>query len=521
MKTTYAFVVIILCVAITYAPLVTGTFAFGDDFLLFFSEEDLSYAYLADGRPLFGLAQAVFHAPVQTLEQLRWFRGATAAGVAGMMILLWTSCNRLFSDRTWTTCVLVAAATLPCLHTYVAQANFWLCPIAGCLAIIAAQRMVLTQSPGFGSGIVAISLMLVVGAIYQPMLSWYWVVIGLGWLGVLTAESSHTGCDNRTQLSAESRQLWRAMIVGFAAYLACFLAMKAYFIIFGATAKPRTLLATNPIDKLYWLLRIQVPQSLNFWHLIVLESRVVPLGIAALVGSVIAGGWFIRFRSGSQIWFKIFIGFSITAILSHSHWLLIADNPQSYRVIAPMGTLAWIVFAWGIAQWLSLKPSLVTSVTAGTRGWRAAIPIAIAAMAMMICQQQALRYWILPHETSYRFLMFEIRDRILPSSRKIHLVRERRSDGLVYPSVIESFGCPATERDWMVESMVRQALRQTGHSSQIESITHDVSSIDGAREAATQPIDTLVIDMRRLVLFRDRVDSSLILTKFQRSGEIE
>jgi len=76
--------------------------------------------------------------------------------------------------------------------------------------------------------------------------------------------------------------------MGFLFFIASFIAFKLYFILFGTTAKPRTELTHQPFHKLYWFLRIELPLSLNFWHLMDSSKRaltlgVTPLGVASLL----------------------------------------------------------------------------------------------------------------------------------------------------------------------------------------------------------------------------------------------
>ena len=94
-------------------------------------------------------------------------------------------------------------------------------------------------------------------------------------------------------------------------------------------------------------------------------------------------------------------------------------------------------------------------------------------------------------------MLLTIRDGMGDDIKRIHLVRQGTHDGYVSEWFIESFGRPATERPWTIDAMVQSALRDSGVRHHVETITHGAGSDPIPDESGT-----LVIDMRKMVLFR-------------------
>ena len=94
-------------------------------------------------------------------------------------------------------------------------------------------------------------------------------------------------------------------------------------------------------------------------------------------------------------------------------------------------------------------------------------------------------------------MLHTMRDGISDDTSRIHLVRQGTHDGYVSEWFIESFGRPATERDWTIEAIVSSALRDSGIHHRVETITHGSGS-----DPIPTDEGTLVIDMRKMVQFR-------------------
>jgi len=484
-------------IAIAYAPLLMARYGFGDDFILLLSDQpDLASAYLIDGRPLFALSQLLVHDPIESLWQLSLLRGLACVATIGCAIFFFEATRPLGGTESQRACLAVCLGLLPSLHTYVAQANFWLATFAALLTLAAMALMVRCtrpqpMAPGFRLSTWAFAqvLMLVTGAIYQPMLSWYWVGVFVMLLDprFLTEDLFR-------------KQVYRVIVLGLLSFVLCFLAFKFYFVLFDSGMKERTQLTQNPLEKIYWYARIQLPLALNYWHLVGVSTRTIPLAIAAASAMVILSGYLVecrrmirRTRQSIKWVLAVRAGLLLgVGMLTHTHWLVIADCPQSYRVIAPLGVTVFIAICWSVGQWLETISGEVRGQR--IRGWLAA---GLLFVVVIVCQLYSVKYWILPHETAFRYLTASIRWKVTPQTERLHLIRQSRDDGFVKEMFIESHGSPVTEREWMVREFAAYALRESGVPHDIQRITHS-----GADAELPVGDNTVIIDMRDLVQFR-------------------
>ena len=488
---------------LTYAPLARAHYGFGDDFILLLSDEPLEYAYMKDGRPLFALAQLLVHRPIQGLHQFGYLRFTSSLSITAIALFFFWQVRRLGGSKIEHAALAIAVGTLPCLHTYVAQANFWLAPLAGLLVLWAAvltfratefvqiphQLVSLRLLP-------AMLLMLIAAAAYQPMLSWYWTMVLIYLL------------DRRYLSSAAYRKrVYYAIAVGLAFFVICFIAFKLYFVLFGSNAKPRTQLTSHPLEKLYWFSRIQLPLALNFWHLMDSSKRMLTLGIAAISLCLMLSGYIIsclryhnrlrrpdwgvaRPERGLLAGRTVLI--VLVLLLTHVHWLAIGISPQSYRIIASLGVAVLLWTYWSLRQLSVLIPGARFRVRC-----RQVFLVLVAAATVFSCQHYSEKYWIAPHSAAYQYMLMTIREGMRGDIKRVHLVRQGPQDGFVSEWFIESFGRPATERPWTIEAMVQSALHDSGVDQRVETITHGAGS-----EPIPSDSGTLVIDMRKMVLLR-------------------
>jgi hypothetical protein len=335
-------------------------------------------------------------------------------------------------------------------------------------------------------------LMLIGSATYQPMVSWYWAMVMVYLL------------DRRYLTSPDYRKRVHTTIaLGLAYLVLCFIAFKLYFVIFETRVKERTELTRDPIGKLYWFLRIQLPLALNYWHLMDSSKRILTLGIASTSLLVIIAGYFqscyrylhtdnIDGNSKYKPVVQRTLLIAAIVLLSHVHWLVIDFSPQSYRVIASLGVTAFILLYWSLRQLFCWIPDVHRRV------FLRRLLLALSAfLCVLTCQHYSEKYWIAPHSTAYRYMLLTLREGMHQDVAHIHVIRQGPQESYVTEWFIECFGRPTSERVWSIEEMVKSALRDSGVPHHPESITHGL----GGDPVTTNP-GTLVIDMRKLKLFR-------------------
>jgi hypothetical protein len=473
-----------------YGPLLRANYAGGDDFVLFFSDRPMAYAYLADGRWLMALAQTYIHEPIDSFRGVAHLRAVTVSGIIGLAIFFFLVTKCFGNSHAERFGFSISLAMLPCLHDLAGQANLWLAPVAGLCACWACSLTFhnlakLDQVLAFfRMALLPLTLMILSAAIYQPMLGFYWTV------AIVFA------LDPRFVRSAEfRRRMWLVIFAGLLYYFACFLMFKFSFVVSGVPGKARAALTTDPVDKLYWFLRIQLPLAMNYWQLMVSGTRWLPLTTAIFSGLVIAFGFILnKLRQTPRDWLAHFERICVIVgmlLLSHVHWLILKDSPQGYRMIPALGVAMWVLLFWSILQ----IARTISPRNLGRR-IREGVMVMTAAVSVFVCQHYSEAYWVESSVLTFRYLVHELREKVTPQTEHVHLIRQGREDGIVRDYFIEGFGRPPTEAYWMIPDMVRFALRLAG-------VAHNVTTITQGRGDEQIPEEAgAVIDMRKITMLR-------------------
>ncbi len=492
--------VVFVLTLLTFGPLYRADYAITDDYAYLVTGTETGLTYLADGRPIYYLAQRWVHSQIGSLYKLAYLRFTGVVFLACLAVLFYRLAKHLRGSKLERGAFAIALVTLPCLYDPIAMALLWLTPIASicaCFAAVQTRQIVcrsITEPRCAWKLFQPLGWMLIAGMIYQPMLAFYWTVTLLFVLDPRWFRSSNY-----------RKSIVYVLLLGFLYFICCFVAMKICFLISGVPPKNRTELLRDPIEKIYWFLRIQLPMALNYWQLMVSGSRWLPLGTAAFTGSVMFMGYW-RFRTRlckspgdesaatTRLWTPM-TSFSLLVIgltvLSHVHWLVIQDSPQSYRITAPLAASVWALMYWAIRQ-------LTAELTSPRRATiRCACLSVIAIAAIFTCQKNVEQLFVNSNSLSHRYLLYCLRDGLTSQHRKIHVIVQGREDGVVENYYIESFGRPPSEAHWIIEDWVRTALRETGSPQAINSITYSESPDEIPKDA-----ETLVIDLRKIKLLR-------------------
>ena len=503
MKDYKPYLLITVVVLLTYGPLSRANYGFGDDYNLLPHTEPLGFLHLTDGRIIYALAQDYIHRPINHISQFGYLRFVGSIGLALIAILLFRQLKRLFVHKAERVALAIAIVTLPCLQTYVGQAILWLAILSG-FAVLAAAALTFRATRESSSKrsslrdcLFAMLIMLCTVLTYQPMLSMYWVLVVVYLL------------DDRFYSSAEYRKrIVKTIAMGVFYFVACLVVFKLSFLLHDQVPKSRVQFTHQPFVKLYWFFRIQFPLALNFWHLFDSSKRILTMGIAAAMSLFILAGyvtsWRLRFVNQAEsaanqssdrtiFVYRAALLFGVL-LLTHVHWLIIGIVPQSYRMIGPLGVATFILVYWGFVQ----LTRLVVSVERQDN-LRLVASVSIAILGIASCQHTSEKYWITPQTVGYRYMLMTLKDQAIEDTKHVHLIQQTTDESFIEEWFVESFGRPASERAWTIESMVRSAIRDSGIPNKIESVTFGT-----AAKPVPATDNTLVIDMRKLKLMRLR-----------------
>jgi hypothetical protein len=512
--------IILAVVLLTYGPLYLADYAITDDYAYMLAGDGAGDAnvYLADGRPVYYLMQVYVQNHVRDIQQLKWFRFGCIVFTAVLAIVFYHLAKHVGGSKLERSAFAIALAALPSLHDPLAMALLWLTPLASLAACFAAvqTRRVFSQRSGvpvpYWKLICPLLLMLACGALYQSMLAFYWSVVLLFVLDPRFLRSQ-----------AYRRTIAAVVILGFVYFACCFVSMKAYIMASGVTAHSRTGLADNPLEKIYWFLRIQLPLALNYWQLMISGTRLLPLATATITGGILAYGYFAY---GSRIYKKsacnspivesprrllllhlALVGMLI--LLSHVHWLAMKQLPQSYRILGPLGVSVWILMFWAVRQIINRHLPRVSRVR-----FRSAMMTAIAFSAIFVCQKHS-ELIASSNSLAYRYVLYCLRDGLQARHDSIHVILQGQEDGVVEQYYIECFGRPPAEAYWTIKHWMKVALRELNLLNQVQNITYSDTASIVLLEDSTSKENTLTIDMRKLKLFRTGGNQSSELRQAQ------
>ncbi|TWT84219.1 hypothetical protein CA13_56950 [Planctomycetes bacterium CA13] len=491
---------IVLFVALVYSPCVAAVYGFSDDFTVFFgnSQSFVRWTY-ANGRPLLGLIRELTLHEVADVRTLSLFRAISLVGIIALSLTFYRRL-RTIAEPGESAAFAIGIATLPSIQVFAAWALCMHMPysaVTAAWAAIGAERAFSAWAESRKAFLAwwffALGLMLVTSSIYQPSLAWYWTAAIVPVL------------DRRFRRDAVFRRnVLLTVGSGLVFLAACFVFQKAFFALTQVTPAGRVTLTNDPLSKLYWFMRIQLPLSLNLWNLMNPLSRIQSLAPACLAMLVVVAGICFggkrRYRiscdsnqqaEGSK-WRIISIQVTVLVLLillTHAHWLLVEASPQNYRVIAALAASCCILVLWSIKEILAVMGM-------SARAARLVL-MTIAILTLFHCQWSLQRYWITPYQLGYRYVVATLREGLTEQTQHIHVIRQGREDGIVSQQRIDNFSIPMSYHPWMIEGLLRAAMKDVrGQSGQIR-VTHSATS-----EPSEIGDDGLLLDMRKLKWFR-------------------
>ena len=495
---------VVLTISFVYAPVITAHFGYSDDFSVFFTDVDSVEWAASQGRPLLAYVRHMTLDGIENVDSLRVLRAAALVGVLGITLTFFQIMRCITEHRFERFAFCLALATLPSVQTTVAFAVCWHMPFASllsCWAAILVAKAADTTRISIGTALywlVAMSLVLASASLYQPGIMWYWPVLLIYLLD--------------PQFLSSDKQRRKVKVVfasGLVFLVLCFLAQKTYFLFSIVEPAERVALTNNPFEKLYWFARIQMPLALDLWYVMDSSNKITSLGTACLTIAIILAGYFLNCRHYLAAAYQqdfthrqrlhVLLTRTVLVVLvvglAHTHWLVIRDSPQNYRIIAALAVVVWVSVFWSLQQLAS-----TISITRTQSVVRRTVLSCLVIVAMFSCQQNLQKYWIIPYTTAYRFIVFSLRTQLTEAKTHIHVVRQGRRDGIVSDQLIDSFGSPLTHQPWTIQGIINAALKESGVEHREMKVTHS----DGS-EPIPDNANTLVIDMRQMVLWRTKI----------------
>lgn len=498
--TTWLLMVAVL-VAI-YSPAVMARYGFSDDFYQFFGAADGGAPIpLGGGRLVLASLLRVLAGRIQTIGSLGFLRLFSLMGLIGLSTVFYVILRRLSPRPLPRAAFCVGLATLPTLLEFTAWASCCLFPATACLSSVAAilawrafipTEIQWTRRAALLGG--AFVLMEISEATYQPCMMWFWTTLLVYVLDEQALRSP-----------AYRRQLGQTILAGLVYLAVGFLLLKLSVALSDIPPDRRVQLVQSPAAKVYSLVREQMPLALNLWHLAEPARKGLIVLVAATTALVVFFGYLARcsrYLRQAAIRTTGLGGWNVagwTGMLlfvlacSHTHWLVIDENPMNYRLV---GSLAGAILV--IAFWAALELAHLITLESRRRTIETLGAAALITSTSLLGVYHLHRYWITPYTTGYRYVLHCLRQPSHELIRHVHVIRQSAYEGLVPEWIVYDFGRPLTNPPWAPPGLVKAALAELGDCAPpVERITHGT-----ADESIPAGDGILVIDMRKLAEFR-------------------
>ena len=186
---------------------------------------------------------------------------------------------------------------------------------------------------------------------------------------------------------------------------------------------------------------------------------------------------------------------AVCLALSHVHGLAVDVNVKNYRTIGALSVCTTILLAWAFGRIVTAccYPTQQRIVLRILAGWFLIVSLGMG-------QANLMHYWTSPYPQGYAYLVARLQEKLSPTTRQIHLIRQTVDDGIVAERAIHAFGRPLTEPEWVMPGIVVAALRDVPGEWSLDQIEL-TESLDPA-EAPTGN-NVVVIDMRELKNLRN------------------
>ena len=411
----------------------------------------------AEGRPFWGVLMTPVLALADTVDNLRFVRILTVAGIVALALLLYRALAHARLGRLPAVLIALLISTLPAFQLHAAfTINFpipWAALLAGCASLLTAaavdgpKRLKLDRLVGATAALIAAIL------IYQPTGMYFWVFLAIALVGSLDDPP-------------RAVRLARAhFALGAAALALSYLGYKLCLLLVGDDA-PRAfrgaLLTEGFVDKARWFGRWALYLSLNLYDL------TPSVWLATLVALVAAGGiglWLIRRTTRPYLFAALAL---VLVPLSYLPNLVVEESIPwpTYRTYASLSSLIALYFCLGaLAMWVTFREWLGQRVSRraliGSERAAAALAVAFVAMGVVSAARNVNGLIVQPQWRELKLLRSEVA--ALPHRvRHVAFVLSgpaEREPGTHFGS---EFGAPSTT-DWPTpEALTLLLLREQG-----------------------------------------------------------
>ncbi len=475
---------LLLCVIVTYYPVVTATYGFTDDYRKLqeaaMGGRELWRHQVSEGRPLMGIIQVVLLPLAGTVDRLRWVRAINLASLCVLAVAIYFALGRLGFANALAAAFSLGIAALPCFQICTSWAGMTVVPFAATVAGAAAW-LALTLADDlkpaarlFRGGLAGVALLASL-MIYQPAGMFFGVVVAMVLL------------TSRQTINTAVRKFSFCLAISAGPILAEFIVFKIGAAAYGPSDAMRAGLTPDALGKVIWFLRKPLRNALN------LDALHPSLDFAIIAVVFIASGLVLYFV-GSWKQRAAMLGIALALLpLSYLPNLAAQDSFGSHRTQVALTPLLAFYFLLALRGYLGAlsvfsRQSREQLLLCVVSGW--------AIVSACFARYNVVHYMTGPQAIEYRLVKSQLQ-KIDPADTAIYFIPAALSDRLTEFYYYDEFGTPSSFKVWAQEGMVKCGLRDIGRDA------IGVKVIPVTPEQLPQlPAHAAVVDMRQLKQFR-------------------
>jgi hypothetical protein len=467
---------LLLCVIVTYYPVVRATYGFTDDYYdlqdALMGGHNLWRHHVSEGRPLMGIMHVALLPLAGTVNHLGWLRAINLASLCVLAGVIYYSLCQLGFTSALAAAFSLGVATLPCFQICAAWAAMIAVPFAAAIAGGAAWLALMLGGDlkptarllraGLACAALLVSLM-----IYQPAGMFFWVVVAISLL------------TSRRTVNTTIRKFSFCVAIGAGSIIAEFVVFKTGMACYGASDEQRAGLTRDVLGKAIWFLRKPLRNALDF----------------AIIAAVFIVGGLVIYFAGSWKQRTATFGIALALLpLSYLPNLAVADSYGPHRTQVALTPLLAFYYLLALHGYLG---ALKTFSRRSREQLLLCVVVGWAIVSAFFARHNVVQYMTEPQAIEYRLVKSQLQKTDPVDAGTIYFVPAALSDRLTEFYYYDEFGTPSSFKVWAQEGMVKCGLRDIGRSAT------GVKVVTVAPEQLPQlPAHAAVVDMRQLKQFR-------------------
>ena len=476
---------LLLCVIVTYYPVVRATYGFTDDYYdlqdALMGGHNLWRHHVSEGRPIMGIMHVVLFPLAGTVDHLGWLRAINLASLCVLASAIYFALCRLGFASALAAAFSLGLAALPCFQICTAWAAMIAVPSACAIAGVAAWvaltlRGDLKPTTRLLRGGLAGVALLVSLMIYQSAGMFFWVVVAMSLLTV------------RQTVNTAIHKFSSCLAISVGSIIAEFITFKIGTACYGASDEQRAGLTRDVLGKAIWFLRRPLRNALN------LDVLHPSLDFAIIAAVFIVGGLVLCF-AGSWKQRGEMLGIALVLIpLSYLPNLAAADSFGPHRTQVALTPLLAFYFLLALRGYLGALQSFSRQsreklLLCVVSGW--------AIVSAFSARHNVVKYITGPQSIEYQLVKSQLQKTEPADAVTIYFIPAALSDRLTEFFCYDEFGTPSSFKVWAQEGMVKSGLREIGRDATV------VKVVSVTPEQLPQlPARAAVVDMRQLKQFR-------------------